>query len=409
MDPKRLRRADEMARSAGRMRAKVPVEELVQRRMAVLELAKRLNNVTEACGRSGIDRTSFYVWRRRYQLRGLDGLKDLPPVAKRHPMTTRPEIVARIEELALEHPADGCNKIEAVLARENCRVSAITVQKILHALGLGTRRERRLALERRNAERTGPEAPANAESQDRTVKNGARLPTPLDPAQTKKVETAYNFRQRSEYLRYSPKEVSMEAFIQGLVHIKRRSHLFELLGSKHHAREISKDIENIRTYHGKNSAILEKEKIRDVLSFHDTRTYSKLTPSQTKDRNLQVIDAFLFLSDEVEQMAARAEEGNRDLIDARRIRSSLHFGPEGLSVEHVEHRPQDVVGLYASETPDPTGELANDLVEFWDENFSSRPPKPNDFLRFARRCCSAMGVTLPSRATLSRALQNKSK
>ena len=67
-------------------------------------------------------------------------------------MTTAPEVVARIEELALTHPAYGCNRIEALLALEGRRVSAITVQKILNDKGLGTRHERWLALERQNAE-----------------------------------------------------------------------------------------------------------------------------------------------------------------------------------------------------------------------------------------------------------------
>jgi transposase InsO family protein len=118
----------------------------------VLELAGRLGNVSEACRRGGIDRTSFYDWKRRFQLEGLDGLKDLPPIAKSHPMTTAPEVVARIEQLALTHPAYGCNRLEALLALEGRRVSAITVQKILGDKGLGTRHERWLALERQNAE-----------------------------------------------------------------------------------------------------------------------------------------------------------------------------------------------------------------------------------------------------------------
>ena len=117
-----------------------------------MELAERLGNVSEACRRGGIDRTSFYDWKRRFQLEGLDGLKDLPPIAKSHPMTTAPEVVARIEALALTHPAYGCNRIEALLALEGRRVSAITVQKILNDKGLGTRHERWLALERQNAE-----------------------------------------------------------------------------------------------------------------------------------------------------------------------------------------------------------------------------------------------------------------
>jgi hypothetical protein len=32
----------------------------------VLELAERLGNVAEACRRGGIDRTSFYDWKRRF-------------------------------------------------------------------------------------------------------------------------------------------------------------------------------------------------------------------------------------------------------------------------------------------------------------------------------------------------------
>jgi transposase InsO family protein len=67
-------------------------------------------------------------------------------------MTTPPEAVARIEALALAHPAYGCNRIEALLALEGRRVSAITIQKILNDKGLGTRHERWLALERENAD-----------------------------------------------------------------------------------------------------------------------------------------------------------------------------------------------------------------------------------------------------------------
>ncbi len=141
-----------MAQAARKLTAKDTNEKLAHRRLTVLELAQRLGNVTEACRRGGIDRTSFYDWKRRFQLEGLDGLKDLPPIAKSHPMSMPPEVVARIGELALAHPAYGCNKLEALLALEGRRVSAITVQKILNDKGLGSRHERWLALERQNAD-----------------------------------------------------------------------------------------------------------------------------------------------------------------------------------------------------------------------------------------------------------------
>src|SRR3712207_1566878 len=151
-----------MAQAARRLTAKDTNEKLAHRRLKVLELAHRLGNVAGACRRGGIDRTSFSDWKRRFQLEGLDGLKDLPPIAKSHPMTTAPEVVARIGELALAHPAYGCNKVEALLALEGRRVSAITVQKILNDKGLGTRHERWLALERRNAERAVELTPEQA-------------------------------------------------------------------------------------------------------------------------------------------------------------------------------------------------------------------------------------------------------
>ena len=119
-----------------------------------MELAERLGNVSEACRRGGIDRTSFYDWKRRFQLRG-SGWTEGPATDRQEPPDdhARAEVVARIEELALAtHPAYGCNKIEALLALEGRRVSAITVQKLLNDKGLGTRHERWLALERQNAE-----------------------------------------------------------------------------------------------------------------------------------------------------------------------------------------------------------------------------------------------------------------
>src|SRR3712207_7383524 len=50
--------------------AKNADERLAHRRLTVLELAERLGNVAEACRRGGIDRASFYDWKRWVQLEG---------------------------------------------------------------------------------------------------------------------------------------------------------------------------------------------------------------------------------------------------------------------------------------------------------------------------------------------------
>ena len=65
-----------------------PEEKLARGRLSVLELAEALGNVSEACRRRGISRTQFYEYKRRFQTHGMEGLKDLPPVHKSHPMST---------------------------------------------------------------------------------------------------------------------------------------------------------------------------------------------------------------------------------------------------------------------------------------------------------------------------------
>jgi transposase-like protein len=77
---------------------------IAKQRLSVLELAEQLGSVSEACRRRGMDRTSFYEWKRRFQTHGLEGLKDLPPIHKSHPQTVKPEVQARLVELALSAP-----------------------------------------------------------------------------------------------------------------------------------------------------------------------------------------------------------------------------------------------------------------------------------------------------------------
>ena len=97
---------------APKARRRDPETKLAQHRLSVLELAKELGNVAEACRQRGLDRTSFYEWKRRFQTQGFEGLKDLPPIHKSHPQTTPPKTVERITALAMAHPAYGCNRFE---------------------------------------------------------------------------------------------------------------------------------------------------------------------------------------------------------------------------------------------------------------------------------------------------------
>lgn len=136
-----------MPKGSPRITTKDPSTKLAHQRLSVLELAEHLGSVAEACRRAGMDRTSFYEWKRRFQTHGMEGLKDLPPVAKNHPMTTPPETVEKVLSLSLAHPEWGCNRLSDYLKLEGINLSSVTVQGILLKNNLGSRYERLLRLE----------------------------------------------------------------------------------------------------------------------------------------------------------------------------------------------------------------------------------------------------------------------
>ena len=139
-------------------------EKLACQRLSLLRLAEELGNVSEACRRRGVSRTQFYEHKRRFEARGLEGLKDLPPIHKSHPLTTPPEVEEHIIALSREHPSWGCTRLSNRLKLEGISISSPTVQRILIKHGLGTRRDRRLRLkERQGTERVFPMPSCDAE------------------------------------------------------------------------------------------------------------------------------------------------------------------------------------------------------------------------------------------------------
>lgn len=122
-------------------------KKVVTQRLSIIKLAEVLGNVSEACRRRDVDRTTFYEYKRRFQTHGLEGLKDLPPIPHSHPQTTAPEIVEKIISMALKDPAWGCKRLSNTLKLEGISVSSPTVQNILTKNGLRTMYDRLLKLE----------------------------------------------------------------------------------------------------------------------------------------------------------------------------------------------------------------------------------------------------------------------
>ena len=128
-------------------------QELVQQRLSALELAEALGNVSEACRRRGISETQFYEYRRRFLARGLEGLKDLPPVHHSHPQKTPPKTVEEILSLSLAHPMWGCVTLSERLKLTGISVSSRTIQNILIKNDLASQYQRLLRIEEQALEK----------------------------------------------------------------------------------------------------------------------------------------------------------------------------------------------------------------------------------------------------------------
>ena len=155
-------------------------ERVARQRLSVLQLAEVLDNVSAACRQRGMTRTQFYDYKRRFELQGLEGLKDLPPIHKSHPQTTPPQTVERILALSLEHPAWGGVRLSEHLKLQGVSVSSPTIQSILLKHDMGTKFDRLLRLEERaaaepfelSAEQTAALEGANPCYRERHVESG---------------------------------------------------------------------------------------------------------------------------------------------------------------------------------------------------------------------------------------------
>ena len=127
-----------------------PSEQQARKRLYLLELASKLGNVSEACRQSGVDRVSFYIWKKRFEERGLDGLKDLPHTSHSRPAAISLEIEKKILSVSLRHPEWGCKKVSEDLAYWGRAVSSPTVQKIFIKHSMASILDRVLRLEKKH-------------------------------------------------------------------------------------------------------------------------------------------------------------------------------------------------------------------------------------------------------------------
>lgn len=125
---------------------------IINRKLNIVELGKRLGNISEACRKLGVSRQHYYDIKRAIDEEGLEGLLEKSRRIPRIGNRVAPEIEQKLLDYSLEFPTHGQSRVANELRKQGIQISPGGVRSVWLRHNLEVKRLRLKRLEKWAAE-----------------------------------------------------------------------------------------------------------------------------------------------------------------------------------------------------------------------------------------------------------------